>query len=376
MRQNKIFPGSTIGIIGGGQLGRMMATVAKHMGYRIVVLDPTPDCPAAQVSDDHIIADYANINAIQQLIEKSDVITYEFENVDLEAARLIEEQGILPQGSELLRITKDRENEKNVMVKSGLPVPRFAIITEPSQLKAAARKVGIPSVVKTCTGGYDGKGQWKISTEDDIDAASQFIEKNGRCILEGWVPFDKEVSVVFTRATTGEITVFPLVENEHKDHILHKSTAPANVSEAVLEKAYDAAIKIAETIGVVGTFAIEMFVCGEEIYINEMAPRPHNSGHYTIEACNVSQFEQHIRAICGFPLVPIEFHGAAVMINLLGDDIDRYFEQIDTLQHAHIHLYGKKESKPKRKMGHLTFVGQDIDELNQLINEVSKKINQ
>ncbi|MBM7572782.1 5-(carboxyamino)imidazole ribonucleotide synthase [Aquibacillus albus] len=367
MSQNKILPGGTIGIIGGGQLGRMMATTAKHMGYRIVVLDPTPDCPTAQVSDDHIVADYGDHEAIASLMEKSDVITYEFESVDVDAAKKIEKKGLLPQGSNLLKITQDREQEKTIMVKNKLPVAPFEIIHNENELQKALDKVGTPSVLKTCTGGYDGKGQLKLTSAEDRGEARQFVEKNGRCILEKWVPFEKEISVVFTRAKNGDISLFPLAENEHKDHILHQTTAPAVVSESIREQALHAAEVIAESMDIVGTFAVEMFVCENDIYINEMAPRPHNSGHYTIEACNVSQFEQHIRAICGLPLVPIRFHGSAIMINLLGEDLEACFSSIDHLRDAHIHVYGKEEIKPKRKMGHLTFVGNALEELHQVI---------
>ncbi|MCT2536785.1 5-(carboxyamino)imidazole ribonucleotide synthase [Aquibacillus koreensis] len=369
MRQNRLYYGSTIGIVGGGQLGRMMATAAKHMGYRIVVLDPTEDCPTAQVSDHHIIADYADKEAIRQLAAQCDVVTYEFENVDLESANYLQEKGLLPQGSKQLRFTQDREDEKTLLRENGLPIAPFAIVTDGKQLQEAIKEIGIPSVLKTCRGGYDGKGQLKIETEANVAEAIQFVEKNGRCILEQWVVFDKEVSVVLTRGLDGDITFFPVAENEHKHHILSKTIVPARVPMLVHEKALDAAKVIAESIGVVGTFAIEMFVRGDAIYINEMAPRPHNSGHYTIEACNVSQFEQHVRAICGLPLVPVLFHGGAVMVNLLGEDVEPYMQKIDELTGAQIHMYGKSENKPKRKMGHITFVANELEQLQQIIDD-------
>lgn len=373
MQQNRILPGSTIGIIGGGQLGRMMAVAAKHMGYRIVVLDPTPDCPTAQVSDDHIVANYDDMDAIKKLAELSDVITYEFENVDLTAARYLEEKGLLPQGAELLDITQDREHEKNTMVKHGLPVAPFAIVNGMDEFAQAALEMGVPCVAKTCRGGYDGKGQQKF--DEDTDAlALLFFKENKRYIAEKWIDFDKEISVIFTRAQNGEITFFPLAENVHKNHILDKTIVPALVCDKIKEKALEAARLLADGIGVVGTFAIEMFVSGDNIYINEMAPRPHNSGHYTIESCNVSQFEQHIRAICGLPLLPIEFQGASIMVNLIGEDLTDCFARIDELTGAHIHVYGKKEIKPKRKMGHVTYVGTDLNELQQLVEEQWKDI--
>lgn len=359
MQTNKLLFGSTIGIIGGGQLGRMMTTAAKHMGYRVIVLDPTPDCPTAQVADQQIVAAYDDLTAVKELAKQSDVVTYEFENVDLQAAEILEAAGILPQGAQSLRITQDRELEKQAMVESGQPVADFAIVRTKEQLTEAAAEIGYPAVAKTCRGGYDGKGQVKLTSLEDVDEAVSMLNHADRLIVEKWVPFDKEISIVFTRNVAGEITYFPVGENIHRDHILHATIVPARVSKSVQEKAHQAAKAIAETIGVVGTFAIEMFVCGEEILINELAPRPHNSGHYTIEACDVSQFEQHIRAICGLPLIPIHAHPAAVMVNLLGKDIEPFFAQLDDNPSAHIHMYGKEAAKPLRKMGHITFIGDD-----------------
>ncbi|WP_163581745.1 5-(carboxyamino)imidazole ribonucleotide synthase [Gracilibacillus saliphilus] len=357
MQNNKLLFGSTIGIIGGGQLGRMMTTVAKHMGYRVMVLDPTPDCPTAQVADEQIVAAYDDLDAVRELAEKSDVVTYEFENVDLTAAQIIEDAGILPQGANSLKVTQDRELEKKAMVDSNQPVADFAIVTTPEELQTAVEQIGYPSVAKTCRGGYDGKGQVKLSNKTDIETAVEMLQQADRLIIEKWVPFDKEISIVFTRSLAGEITYFPVAENIHRDHILHATIAPARVSEQIAKKARQAAKAIGETIGVVGTFAIEMFVCGEDILINELAPRPHNSGHFTIEACDVSQFEQHVRAICGLPLIPVHSHGGAVMVNLLGKDVEPFFNQLDDHPHAHIHMYGKAENKPLRKMGHVTFIG-------------------
>jgi 5-(carboxyamino)imidazole ribonucleotide synthase len=346
----------TIGILGGGQLGRMMATAAKHMGYRIVVLDPTPDCPTAQVADNHIKAAYDDLTAIRELANISDVVTYEFENVDLEAARLLEEAEKLPQGSRLLEISRDRANEKNLMKDLHLPAAPFTIVNEEKELLTEIKSIGFPAVVKTCRGGYDGKGQLKLTSKDDLQEAAAFVRKNGRCILESWLTFDREISIVLTRGTDGAITYFPVAENEHREHILSRTIVPAAIPEEVAEQARAAAGKLAEAAGVVGTFTVEMFVAGNQLYMNEVAPRPHNSGHYTIEACTVSQFEQHIRAICGLPLLPVHFIGAAVMINLLGEALDQYWQSPDKPL-AHLHDYGKQEAKPKRKMGHFTMVG-------------------
>ena len=369
---DKILPPQTIGIIGGGQLGRMMAIAAKYMGYQIIVLDPTPNCPTAQVADEQIIAAYDDMDAIKELTTKSDVITYEFENVDLQAATYIEKKGKLPQGAYALEVTQNREKEKNIMKEAGLPVPTFSIVKNATECDEALKQTTLPAVIKTCSGGYDGKGQLKITTEQDKEAAIQFADQDGTFFIEQWISFDKEISVVFTRAQTGKIEFFPLAENNHKDHILYETVAPARVSEVVKEKAIKAATILAEKMNVVGTFAIEMFVQGEDIFINEMAPRPHNSGHYTIEACNVSQFSQHIRAICGLPLSEVNQIQHAMMINILGEDLPKAMRALTDMPDAHVHLYGKKETKEKRKMGHVTFISDEkgrLDTLKQAYEE-------
>src|SRR5690625_4266213 len=309
------------------------------------------------------------MDAIKQLTEKADVITYEFENVDLEAARYIEGKGKLPQGAYALQVTQNREAEKTLMTELNIPVAPFSIVKNEVEARVALENTNFPAVIKTCTGGYDGKGQLKLESVNDIEAAVKFVEQGRTFIIEEWIAFDKEISVVFTRSVTGDITYFPLAENEHRDHILDITYAPANVSEIVKQKALDAAKSLAEKINVVGTFAIEMFVKGEDIYINEMAPRPHNSGHYTIEACNVSQFTQHIRAICGLPLVEIELLQPATMINILGEDLENVLNTMRTSPHGFVHLYGKDEPKDKRKMGHITFIGNTPDVVEQLIND-------
>jgi 5-(carboxyamino)imidazole ribonucleotide synthase len=359
---NVVLPPQTIGIIGGGQLGRMMAMAAKYMGYNVIVLDPTPNCPTAQVSDGQIVAAYDDRNAIKELTEKSDIITYEFENVDVEAATYIEKQGKLPQGSHALEITQNREKEKMLMKELELPIPEFSIVHNGEECQEALKNTDFPVVIKTCRGGYDGKGQLKIDSEADIPKAIRFANKNKHCIIESWVTYEKEISVIFTRETTGRIEFFPIAENVHKHHILYQTTVPASVSDSVHQKAKHAAILLAEKMNIIGTFAIEMFVFGDEVFINEMAPRPHNSGHYTIEACNISQFAQHIRAICGLPLVPVKLMEPATMINILGEDVAPTLKAMPKVDNGFVHLYGKAEVKDKRKMGHITFIGENTTE--------------
>ena len=362
-----VIPPQTIGIIGGGQLGRMMALSARHMGYKIAVLDPTPNCPTAHVADLQITAAYDDMDAIKELTDVSDVITYEFENVDLEAAAYIEEKGKLPQGALALEITQNRKKEKELFRDLGLPVPDFAIVENGAACEAALADFTLPAVIKTCRGGYDGKGQVKIDSPADFAAAAELAESHPPCIIEQWISFDKEVSAVFTRAIDGSIEFFPIAENEHKDQILYKTTVPADVSEAVVEKAKKAAAQLAEKMNIVGTFTVELFVSGDDIYLNEMAPRPHNSGHYTIEACNISQFGQHIRAICGLPLAPVRLLNQAVMINILGEDLPGVLKAMPVSPNAFVHLYGKDEAKAKRKMGHVTFIADSSDDMNQVL---------
>lgn len=338
------------------------------MGYKIVVLDPTPNCPTAEVADQQIIAAYDDMTAIEELTDISDVVTYEFENVDLKAATYIEEKGKLPQGAYALEITQNREEEKQLINNADIPVAKFAIVHNGEACERVLADMPFPAVIKTCHGGYDGKGQFKINTEEDIAEAKVFADKSNPCIIEEWLTFDKEISVIFSRSYTGEIVFFPIGENDHKDHILYQTTVPATISKIVQEKALQATTILAEKMQIVGTFAIEMFVRGEDIYVNEMAPRPHNSGHYTIEACNVSQFTQHIRAICGLPLADVALLQPSMMINILGEDLPHTYEKMQNFKNSFIHLYGKDEPKDKRKMGHITFIGETLDEVKQLVD--------
>lgn len=368
-----ILPPQTIGIIGGGQLGRMMALAARHMGYQIAVLDPTLNCPTAQVADMQITAQYDDLEAIRRLIEASDVITYEFENVDLEAAALIEKSGKLPQGALALEITQNREKEKELFQKLSLPIPAFEIVHDANGCEEVLKDFPLPAVMKTCRGGYDGKGQVKLDTEADFEEAMKLAEAASPCIIEQWIPFEKEISTVFTRSIDGKVEFFPIGENEHREQILYQTTVPATITDKVKEKAYAAATRLAERMEIIGTFTVEMFVKGDEVYLNEMAPRPHNSGHYTIEACNISQFAQHVRAICGLELTPVRLFEPSIMVNILGEDLPGTLKAIPQMTKAFVHLYGKDEAKPKRKMGHVTFVASSIEKVRKLVEEYHEK---
>ncbi|WP_059104459.1 5-(carboxyamino)imidazole ribonucleotide synthase [Shouchella shacheensis] len=355
-------PGATIGIIGGGQLGRMMALAAKQMGYRIAVLDPTPDAPCAQVADQTITAAYDDLEAAKRLAEISDVITYEFENIDEETSRQLTEVSDFPQGFHVLGVTQHRLKEKEAIVGLDVPVAPYAAIDTVGDIAFAREKIGFPAVLKTCRGGYDGKGQAVVKNESELNEAAEKLLLQGELVLEAWVPFQCEISVIVTKSRNGETDVFPVAENVQKENILHRSIVPARVSEETEEKAKGLAIRIADGLGAVGTLAVEMFVKEDgEIYVNELAPRPHNSGHYTIEACKTSQFEQHVRAICGLPLGSTTLLSPVVMENILGERLERLLESLGQTKHVNIHLYGKKEAKPKRKMGHVTVLGRHTD---------------
>ncbi|MBM7682763.1 5-(carboxyamino)imidazole ribonucleotide synthase [Pullulanibacillus pueri] len=354
-----IVPGKTIGILGGGQLGRMMALSAKAMGFRIAVLDPGKDNPLSQVADLSIQTAYDDLEGARQLAQASDVMTYEFENVDLTVARTLESDAFLPQGSELLKITQDRVNEKAALTKAGVKVAPYKCVKTESDLLSALKEIGRPSVLKTTRGGYDGKGQLVIRTEEDEATAFSWIDEQTVFVLEKWIPFEKELSVIVARSTHGETQTFPVVENIHVHNILHQTIAPARISEAVKEKATQMALEISKSLNLVGTLAVEMFMTADEdVFINELAPRPHNSGHYTIEACETSQFEQHIRAICGWPLGSTKQLKPAVMVNLLGQHVEKALEAIPQYSKVHFHLYGKDQAKKDRKMGHVTILAE------------------
>jgi 5-(carboxyamino)imidazole ribonucleotide synthase len=358
-----IKPQQTIGILGGGQLGRMMALSAREMGLRVVVLEPGKDSPCGQVADQQILAGYEDREGIQKLAALSNVVTYEFENIDAESASWLEENAHLPQGSRLLAVTQHRLREKETLVKAGVPVAPYRPVSDINSLSDAITELGLPSVLKTCRGGYDGKGQFVIRQESDIKIAAGILNKEADCVLESWLEFDKEISVILTRSLSGEVKSFPIAENIHRDNILHQTIAPARITNETAEQAKLLAGSIATELELVGTLAVEMFVAKDgSLYVNELAPRPHNSGHYTIEACETSQFDQHVRAVCNWPLGNTDLIKPAVMINILGEHHETVLSEIGKLGEAKLHLYGKKEAKAKRKMGHITVLGETVEE--------------
>ncbi|WP_153731747.1 5-(carboxyamino)imidazole ribonucleotide synthase [Sporosarcina obsidiansis] len=364
-----ILPGQTIGIIGGGQLGRMMGLAAKEAGFRIAVLDPTNDSPCGQIADIEIIAPYDDEQALAELREVSDVITFEFENIDYEGLKQLSEQAYVPQGAELVRITQNRMYEKAAIRAAGAPVAPYITADTYKELVDKIDGLGFPCIVKTAFGGYDGKGQVKLESKEQLEEAQSLFEHSS-CIAEAFVPFEKEISVIIQRNPAGQSFCLPIAENIHRHHILHESIVPARVEDSVLQRAEREAVKIASYLGLVGTLAVEMFVLENgSIVINELAPRPHNSGHYSIEACNISQFHQHIRAVCGWPLREPKLWESTIMVNVLGEHVEPLNQHIANYPDWSVHLYGKAEAKEKRKMGHVTIMTNDLEETLQEIEQ-------
>lgn len=364
-----ILPGQTIGIIGGGQLGRMMALAAKEAGFKIAVLDPGMDSPTGQVADIEIIAPFNDFQALEELAEASDVITYEFENIDANALEKLMELAYIPQGAELIRITQNRIFEKQAIQAAGVPIANYITAENYAELVEKSGELDYPFVVKTATGGYDGKGQQTIASVAELPLAEPLFA-NGACVAEAFIDFTKEISVIIQRNVHGETATLPIGENIHKHHILHETIVPARVADATIIKAQEAAEKIAGHLDMVGTLAVEMFVLDDdEILVNELAPRPHNSGHYSIEGTNISQFHQHIRAICGWPLREPKLWSDTVMVNVLGEHVAPLTTKIARYPNWSIHLYGKDEAKHKRKMGHVTILTENLEETLKEIDE-------
>ena len=374
MTQKIILPGATVGILGGGQLGRMVAIEAKKMGYDVICLDPTPNSPCGQVADDQIVAPFDDMDAALRLGERSDVIIYEFENIDVRLVEALEKKYYLPQGSRILSIAQDRIKEKTAMEENGFPVAPFRIVRNYQDLEAAIRELGYPCVLKTAREGYDGKGQLVLNGSQDLSAAAEMLRfydasdaKASRTdasssvgmefVLEKMIAFTHEASAIVARSSRGEMRVFPIPENIHRDNILFISIVPARIGQEMEEEAIRIAGEMADAFDIVGLLAIEFFVTPEGLLVNEIAPRPHNSGHYTWDACYVSQFEQIIRAVCGLPLGSTELVSPAVMVNILGADLEPVLKELPHFtDNIKLHLYGKKGGKlaPKRKMGHMT----------------------
>lgn len=353
-----IKPGATIGILGGGQLGRMLALAAARLGLNSHIFSPEKDSCAFDVARRTTIADYCNEKALESFARDVDVITYEFENIPAQAAAFLAARRPARPDPHVLAITQDRLVEKDFIAAHRIATAPYADVSSPSDIEAAVTKIGLPAVLKTRRLGYDGKGQRMITKTADPAAAWRALGEVP-CILEGFVPFEREVSVVAARSCDGKVACFDVTENEHRDHILKVSRVPAQVSPAVAGEARRIAEAVAQAFDYIGVLAVEMFVVPnggtQHVLVNEIAPRVHNSGHWTIDGCSVSQFEQHIRAIAGWPLAEPIRHGRVEMTNLIGAEANDYMKWLQ-LPGASIHLYGKADARPGRKMGHVTQV--------------------
>jgi 5-(carboxyamino)imidazole ribonucleotide synthase len=359
-----VLPGGTIGVLGGGQLGRMLAQAATRLGYRVHIYEPQANSPAGAVAHKEVNAAYEDLAALSAFARECDVVTYEFENVPAAPLRAIEALTQLHPHWSVLETCQNRSREKNWLKQNGFPHATFAEVAAGGDIAAGISEVGLPCVVKTADFGYDGKGQIKVRAIEDVAVAEKAFAGQA-CVIEQWIDFACEVSVVMARSAKAAIRIFPLAENIHTNHILDFSIVPARVAPAVAAAAEKMARLIAEKIGLVGVMGVEMFVARDgRVLVNELAPRTHNSGHYTIDACATSQFEQQVRAICGLPLGDTRLLSPVVMVNILGDAWAKGEPRWDALlaePAVRLHLYGKSEPRPGRKMGHFTVTSRDAD---------------
>lgn len=358
---NLISPGKMIGIIGGGEIARMMALSAKKMGYRIGVLDPEKDSPAAQVSDWQMIAQYDNQEALMDFAMKCDVITYEYDNIDADAITRMKKTVSVPQGADLLSITQDRLLEKAYLEASNINLAPYATIVTVEDIKGAIDGIGFPCVLKTISERHNGKDRFVLQSEDDILKAA-YLLKRGTCVMEAWIPFERELSVMVVRNQADQVIVFPVTENIHRDRTLHESIVPARVNHYVEEEIERIARTMAEKLELIGVLGIEMFITSSgTLYVNELIPRPHHSGNYSMEACSLSQYDAHIRAICGWPLPETELLSPAVMTTILAEHEEATKVQIQLKPNWNFYYYGKDNAKKGQKIGHITVLTEDVE---------------
>lgn len=358
-----ILPGQTVGILGGGQLGRMFAIAARRMGYRVHSFDPLGDGPAGQVADVEVNAPYDDIQSALHFASRVDVVTFEFENIPAETLQAISEVKPVHPSPQVLDTCRHRLHEKDFLSRHGFPVARYHAVKSAENLRLAIGEIGCPAILKTADFGYDGKGQVRIERPDQADVAWQLM---GRPVgvLEAFVPFVKELSVICARGSDGQMVCFPPAENVHRRHILDVTTAPAEIAPQTAKRAVDLASAITSDLEVVGLLAVEMFMLESgDLLVNELAPRPHNSGHFTFDACVTSQFEQQLRAVCGLPLGDPSLLRPVAMANLLGElwlDGEPDWAAALAFPEIKLHLYGKRQARPGRKMGHLTALADTV----------------
>ncbi len=373
-----ILPGTTIGVLGGGQLGRMFCEAARTLGYRTVVLDPDPRSPAGHVADVHIEADYTDQKALQKMGERCTAVTVEFENVPADAMSHLDRFCRVRPSPDALQICRDRIREKNFLRDHDLPTAPFVTVVSREQLEEAVDTIGVPALLKTATGGYDGKGQQLVTEPAQIGIA--FAELGQvPCVLERYLDLSLELSVVLARSEEGVVHCYPTAENRHKGGILDTSIAPARVTDELNRQAAELATLVANHLRFIGVLAVEFFLVEGRLMINEIAPRPHNSGHYTLNATVTSQFEQQVRMLCGLPAGETALLSPVVMNNLLGDLWDAGpppWEKLLRYPEARLHLYGKHEARPGRKMGHFNVLHPDVERALYISHEIKKKLNE
>ncbi|MCI0681132.1 MAG: 5-(carboxyamino)imidazole ribonucleotide synthase [Gemmataceae bacterium] len=364
-----ILPGQTVGILGGGQLGRMFAIAARRLGYRVHSFDPARDAPAGQVADVEVIAAYDDLDAARRFADAVDVVTFEFENIPAETLAAIAEIKPVHPSAEVLHVCRHRLREKEFLKSQGFPVAAYRAVHSGADLRQAVQELGTPAILKTADFGYDGKGQTRIDRPDAVEDAWRQLGRPAG-VVEAFVPFTQEMSVICARAADGAERCFGPVDNVHVRHILDVTTVPAQLPAATAQAALDLARAITESLHVVGLLAVEMFVVGDQILVNELAPRPHNSGHYSIDACVTNQFEQQLRAVCGLPLGDVRLLRPAAMANLLGDlwqSGEPNWPAALAFPDVKLHLYGKAEPRPGRKMGHLTALAETAEQARAVV---------
>jgi 5-(carboxyamino)imidazole ribonucleotide synthase len=362
-----IEPGAVVGMLGGGQLGAMFAAAARRLGYQVAVWDPDRDAPGHQWADHSFPHPFEDDGTYRRFTDLVSVVTYEWENIPIRLCEQLECRRPVRPAGRILRVIQDRVEQKSYLHAHGFPVPSFRVATSPEKLTVAG-DLGYPCICKTATAGYDGKGQWRIGSAEDLPRVQGELRstarEGARWIVEEWLDFERELSLLVVRGIHGAVRVYPLVENLHQDGILRQTTVPADVPAATASEAAALAERLAIDLDGVGIFCLELFLMRDgRLLINEVAPRPHNSGHYTLDACTVSQFEQQVRAVCGLPLGEVRLLTPAVMINLIGDEVklvrtQHGLSRLLDLPGAAMHLYGKRAVRTRRKMGHLTFLAQ------------------
>ena len=374
----KILPGSTLGMLGGGQLGRMFTIAARTMGYEVVVLDPDKESPAGKLATSHICADYADQAALDQIANNCDAITTEFENVPASTLDALAKTKPVRPGAKAISIAQDRIQEKNFLKDNGFYTAPFAVIHSLEDLQKSISEIGTPAILKVSRFGYDGKGQYGINSEPDIEKAWQTLEGEA-CVLEQRMPLDIEISVVLARGIEGEVVTYPVSENIHEAGILDVSIVPARIDNDLEIKVINMAKDIATALDYVGVMAVEFFISNGKILVNEIAPRPHNSGHFTLDACMTDQFEQQVRAVCGLPLGETTLLSPVVMINMLGDiwHNGKAPKWQKLLEHPNVklHLYGKREARPGRKMGHFNVLSENINDALKLAEDLKQQLS-